>query len=336
MPQPRILRSEGIVAARERRIQEEWARKPGSSVRTCRQESRLEARGGLPVVDLTGEEDLRGEQRKKLNMRQRALADLRAAGARYQALLDQFAGKYGDSEEEDKPAPKKPRVIPIPGLVPRTEAGPGRPGLPPVAPQPPSRGPRPASRRSEPTSSSTEELPAGGTGGAGDEDLDAVQVRRAEPVEDQSHSFPDAESETTGEPAPQQPVPDLESPPGLFLRGCVSPKSTQSGQLHLGGSGSPPPHVLHYQRPPTPAGPLQESRDREQANPRGRSPAPGAPPCALRPRVRAPPPEHRGGRGGPPGTGSWATRQRRLRRKRAEMFAAAAEAARRMHPPGAP
>ena len=270
-------------------------------------------------------------------MRQRALKDLRAAGARYQALLDQFASKYGDSEEEDKPAPKKPRVIPIPGLVPRTEEGPGRPGLPPVAPQPPSRGPRPASRRSEPTSSSTEELPAGGTEEARDDDLDAVQVRPAEPVEGQSHSFPDTESETTGEPAPQQPVPDLESPPGLSLRGCASPNPTPPGQPHLGGSGSPPPPILPYRRPPTPSDPLRERGDRELANPRRQSPAPGAPPRALRPRVRAPPPgEHRGGCGGLPGTGSWATRQRRLRRKRAEMFAAAAEAAGRMHPPGAP
>ena len=317
MPQPRVLRSEGVVAARERRIVSERERE-----KEKRPSSRTQPRE-VPVIDLTEETDR--------DNRSAALAALRDAGAKYRALLDQFAGQFeseGEIDEVKPPRKKKPRVLSIPGLVSRDESGPGRLGLPPVAPQPPCSGPLFWTRRGG-AAARYGGGPSSCEGGTveEDEDEEAIQIRKAEPMlETPAPGVPaKTREQAIGTPAAQMDSSFGEFSPGT-PRGVARPPEGVGGVRHpgtaRGRTRGPLPLPIPYPgaRPRGSPPPLPPLRPQDRADVRR----------ALRPRIRAPEPEARG-RGGPPGSGSRTTQMRRMRRERAEWFAARTEAARLQH-----
>ena len=266
-PQLRVLRMEGVVSTHERHILEERKQKQSRARSACCQP--VPARRPAPIIDLTEESE--EEEVHEIADRREALTSLQKAGAKYQALLDQFARKYGDDKDlvEAKQARKKPKWSFPPGFVTWDEPGYRRPGLPPSAPQPPRRDLK--LLFGEGTSSSQEDWRSTqgelGRTEAEDEDDVAIQVRCAEPVEEVSADLrfarPGSGSIFDGLPAPApgaastfggRPSPEAGNPWGVgkaaelgLIRRLPAPLRPQAQPLP-----SPPPPQPPLQPPPLP------------------------------------------------------------------------------------
>ena len=307
------LRPDGVVAQRERRIVQERKKRFRDGER-----KEVSCHSPVLVVDLTKEgTPVAGG----VAARRKALEDLQRVRVRYQELLNSFATKFG-GEEDDDDKPKKPRLLSEQRGVAEDVSPAG----------PPSDDVRGSSSYGEGTSEQRDHHQSNREDRLEiDEDEDAVQVRQPDPEEPVSPVYlPPYGREGVGDLPLRPPQGVTPSDTALDLR--RAPAGSQSG---------PPPPAL----PPPPHPPARHVLPRVLPDVRPAPPhlpPPGGvalgrrlgdatrrhvePPRTLRPRVRPPPPVVLLPQRGPgiPGTGSRATRQRRLRRERAEFFAAAA------------
>ena len=286
-PKKRELRSDGIVTQKERALVLERdsrkARKEGNRV------SQTEEKG-KPVPAKQPDRDVR-----------KALAELEKAGEKYREMLANFAAKY-DAGPDEEPLKKRARQDDPPNV------------LQPPGPSTEDPG---SCRRVEPEETGS--------------DGDAVEVRRAEPETSENGPifyfspptpvvwplktveearFHHEERETLPDrPAEPQEAESLREGPSA--RNYSEIGVLQGGPPVRGGPmpgpGGPQPAIPR----PLPDIVLDEGQVRGLA-PRIAGPRPN--------RVRAPEPDpinRQGGRIGRPGTGSLATRERRMRRERA-------------------
>ena len=292
-PRRKELRSDGIVSQRENarakerleKLEKQRKEEPGRATKPADTRDRKDELGG------SGGRKRRLEPAKDDRMGVRkALNELEEAGARYQQMLAAFAAKY-DAIPEGLTPPKQQKEAEKPTDENETRPGPSRKAL--------------------------EVTEMGG-------DDDAVEVRGAEPDEDGTPSW--VRASTTGEgpvfhfspPLPVRRLPthpdervdlevpvmgEQEAPP----RNPVVPRQAEAQQILA---------VIPREREPEPQ-PLPNII--RLGGPRGGPPARIVAPRLNRVQPPAPDPLNRqGGRIGPPGTGSRATRERRWRRERAQ------------------